>query len=410
MSFDSIEEAVEAIGRGEIVLVVDDEHRENEGDLIMAAEFADAERLSFYLQHTSGLICVAMTGERLDALELPLMVEHNTESHLTAFTVSVDAKRRVTTGISAMDRAATIQALIDPATRPADLSRPGHIFPLRAREGGVLRRAGHTEAAIDLARLAGCVPAGVICEVVSEDKRDMARLEELTRFAKQHELKIISIADLIAYRARNDTLVRRVEGATARIPTVHGEFTGIVYESIVDTEQHVALVMGEVAGDEPVLVRVHSECLTGDAFGSFRCDCGPQLQRAMEIIAKEGRGVVVYLRGHEGRGIGLGHKLRAYALQEQGLDTVEANEALGLPVDSRDYGIGSQILVDLGVHKMRLLTNNPAKYRGLTGFGLEIVERVPLVIAPRPENAAYLATKAAKLGHLIELKDHEPGA
>jgi 3,4-dihydroxy 2-butanone 4-phosphate synthase/GTP cyclohydrolase II len=410
MSFDPIDKAVEAIRRGEIVLVVDDEHRENEGDLIMAAEFADADRLSFYLQHTSGLICVAMTGERLDELELPLMVEHNTESHLTAFTVSVDAKRRVTTGISATDRAATIQALIDPATRPADLSRPGHIFPLRAKEGGVLRRAGHTEAAIDLARLAGRIPAGVICEVVSEDKRDMARLEELTRFAKQHQLTMISIADLIAYRARNDTLVRRVEGATARIPTAYGEFVGIVYESIVDTEQHVALVMGDIRGDEPVLVRVHSECLTGDAFGSLRCDCGPQLQLAMKIIAEEGRGVVLYLRGHEGRGIGLGHKLRAYALQEQGLDTVEANVALGLPIDSRDYGIGSQILVDLGVRQMRLLTNNPAKYRGLSGFGLEIVERVPLVVPPRPENAAYLATKAAKLGHLIELGDHEPGA
>jgi len=410
MSFDAIAKAVEAIGRGEIVLVVDDEHRENEGDLIMAAEFADADHLSFYLQHTSGLICVAMTGERLDALELPLMVEHNTESHLTAFTVSVDAKRRVTTGISAMDRAATIQALIDPATRPADLSRPGHIFPLRAKEGGVLRRAGHTEAAIDLARLAGCIPAGVICEVVSEDKRDMARLEELTRFAKQHQLTMISIADLIAYRARNDTLVRRVEGATARIPTAYGEFVGIVYESIVDTDQHVALVMGEISGDEPVLVRVHSECLTGDAFGSLRCDCGPQLQLAMQTIAEEGRGVVLYLRGHEGRGIGLGHKLRAYALQEQGLDTVEANVALGLPIDSRDYGIGSQILVDLGVRQMRLLTNNPAKYRGLSGFGLEIVERVPLVVPPRPENAAYLATKATKLGHLIELGDHEPGS
>lgn len=393
MSFDPIDKAVEAIRRGEIVLVVDDEHRENEGDLIMAAEFADADRLSFYLQHTSGLICVAMTGERLDELELPLMVEHNTESHLTAFTVSVDAKRRVTTGISATDRAATIQALIDPATRPADLSRPGHIFPLRAKEGGVLRRAGHTEAAIDLARLAGCIPAGVICEVVSEDKRDMARLEELTRFAKQHQLTMISIADLIAYRARNDTLVRRVEGATARIPTAYGEFVGIVYESIVDTEQHVALVMGDIRGDEPVLVRVHSECLTGDAFGSLRCDCGPQLQLAMKIIAEEGRGVVLYLRGHEGRGIGLGHKLRAYALQEQGLDTVEANVALGLPIDSRDYGIGSQILVDLGVRQMRLLTNNPAKYRGLSGFGLEIVERVPLVVPPRPENAAYLADR-----------------
>ncbi|MCI2976388.1 MAG: bifunctional 3,4-dihydroxy-2-butanone-4-phosphate synthase/GTP cyclohydrolase II [Ferrimicrobium sp.] len=403
MGFHTIQEAIDAIARGEIVLVVDDENRENEGDLIMGAQFVDAEKISFYLTHTSGLICVPLTGERLDELDIPLMVENNTESHLTAFTVSVDAKRTVTTGISAADRASTIQALVDPTTKPSDLTRPGHVFPLRARDGGVLRRGGHTEAAVDLARLAGVAPAGVICEVVTEDKRGMARLDELTAFAEKHHLVLISIADLIRYRAANDTLVKRVDGATARIPTDYGEFTGVAYQSILDGEQHVALIMGEIADGEPVLVRVHSECLTGDAFGSRRCDCGPQLHRSMEIIAQEGRGVIVYLRGHEGRGIGLAHKLRAYQLQEQGLDTVEANEALGLPVDSRDYGIGSQILVDLGVKKMRLLTNNPTKYGGLSGFGLEIVERVPLVIEPHADNLRYLQTKANKMGHLLDL-------
>jgi len=403
MGFHTIQEAIDAIARGEIVLVVDDENRENEGDLIMGAQFVDAEKISFYLAHTSGLICVPLTGERLDELDIPLMVENNTESHLTAFTVSVDAKRTVTTGISAADRASTIQALVDPTTKPSDLTRPGHVFPLRARDGGVLRRGGHTEAAVDLARLAGVAPAGVICEVVTEDKREMARLDELTAFAEKYHLVLISIADLIRYRAANDKLVKRVDGATARIPTDYGEFTGVAYQSILDGEQHVALIMGEIADGEPVLVRVHSECLTGDAFGSRRCDCGPQLHRSMEIIAQEGRGVIVYLRGHEGRGIGLAHKLRAYQLQEQGLDTVEANEALGLPVDSRDYGIGSQILVDLGVKKMRLLTNNPTKYGGLSGFGLEIVERVPLVIEPHADNLRYLQTKANKMGHLLDL-------
>ena len=403
MSFHPIEEAIAAIGRGEIVLVVDDENRENEGDLIMGAEFVDAEKISFYLVHTSGLICVPLTGERLDELDIPLMVENNTESHSTAFTVSVDAKRAVTTGISAYDRASTIRALVDPSTKPSDLTRPGHVFPLRARDGGVLRRGGHTEAAVDLARLAGIAPAGVICEVVTEDKQNMARLDELTKFAETHGLVLISIADLIRYRAANDTLVKRVDGATARIPTAYGEFTGIAYQSILDGEQHVALVLGDIDNGDPVLVRVHSECLTGDAFGSLRCDCGPQLHRSMEIITEEGRGVIVYLRGHEGRGIGLAHKLRAYQLQEQGLDTVEANEALGLPVDSRDYGIGSQILVDLGVTKMRLLTNNPTKYGGLSGFGLEITERVPLIIEPQAENARYLQTKATKMGHLLDL-------
>jgi len=403
VSFHPIEEAIAAIGRGEIVLVVDDENRENEGDLIMGAEFVDAEKISFYLAHTSGLICVPLTGERLDELDIPLMVENNTESHLTAFTVSVDAKRAVTTGISAYDRASTIRALVDPSTKPSDLTRPGHVFPLRARDGGVLRRGGHTEAAVDLARLAGITPAGVICEVVTEDKQNMARLDELTKFAETHGLVLISIADLIRYRAANDTLVKRVEGATARIPTAYGDFTGIAYQSILDGEQHVALVLGDIDNGDPVLVRVHSECLTGDAFGSLRCDCGPQLHRSMEIITEEGRGVIVYLRGHEGRGIGLAHRLRAYQLQEQGLDTVEANEALGLPVDSRDYGIGSQILVDLGVTKMRLLTNNPTKYGGLSGFGLEITERVPLIIEPQAENAKYLQTKATKMGHLLDL-------
>ncbi len=403
MPLSTIEEAIEAIKAGSAVVVVDDEDRENEGDLIMAAEFVTQESLSTYLAYTSGVICVSLTGERLDALSIPLMVVENTESQRTAFTVSVDARSGVATGISSHDRAATIAALIDPASRPQDLSRPGHIFPLRAREGGVLKRGGHTEASIDLARLAGCYPAGVLCEIVTADKQGMARFDELQEFSLAHGFPMISIADLIRYRKGHDRLIERVEGAEARIPTVYGDFTGLAYEALLDGELHVALVMGEVRGAENVLVRVHSECLTGDAFGSLRCDCGPQLQRAMELIAQEGTGVIVYLRGHEGRGIGLAHKLRAYKLQEQGLDTVEANLALGLPVDSREYGIGSQILADLGVTTMRLLTNNPAKYGGLAGFGLTIVERVPLETDVTPENRFYLETKAGKLGHLLEV-------
>ena len=399
--FAPIEDAIEAIGRGDIIIVVDDQDRENEGDLIMAAEYATPEKIAFFLAHTSGLICIPMTGDRLDQLDLPLMVSTNTESQRTAFTVTVDYRHGTTTGISAADRAATIQALIDPATRPNDLARPGHILPLRYRTGGVLKRAGHTEAAVDLARAAGLYPAGVLCEVVSADKTEMARLPELTELARRHDLLMISIADLIRYRRQKDKLIRRIVEAT-RVPTAYGDFTCYAYESLVDGEQHLALVKGAVQGEDNVLVRVHSECLTGDVFGSLRCDCGPQLDTAMRMIANEGLGVVVYLRGHEGRGIGIGHKLRAYNLQDQGRDTVDANLELGLPVDSREYGIGAQILVDLGITTMRIMTNNPAKYGGLEGFGLDIVERVPLESRPNPENIAYLRTKRERLGHLLE--------
>jgi len=400
MPFAKVEDAVAAIGRGEIVVVVDDEDRENEGDLIMAAEFATPEAIAFFLHHTSGVICAPVTRERASELDLPLMVANNTESMRTAFTVSVDYRHGTTTGISAHDRSATIQALVSPSTRAADLLRPGHIFPLEAREGGVLKRAGHTEAALDLARMAGLYPAGVLCELVNRTKDDMARLPELERFAGEHGLLLISIADLIRYRRQTEKLVKRV--AEARIPTKWGDFTCYAYESVLDGEQHLALVRGAVQGQRDVLVRVHSECLTGDAFGSLRCDCGPQLDESMRRIAEEELGVIVYLRGHEGRGIGIGHKLRAYALQEQGHDTVDANLALGMPIDSREYGIGSQILVDLGITTMRALTNNPAKYGGLEGYGLEITERVPLLTTPNPENIAYLRTKRERMGHLLE--------
>ena len=401
-AFASIADAVAAIAAGRMVVVVDDADRENEGDLIMAAEAATPETIAFFVRHTSGVICTPMLGERLDELDLPLMVATNTAPYRTAFTISVDAGRGTTTGISAADRATTITALIGPATRPGDLVRPGHIFPLRYREGGVLMRAGHTEAAVDLARMAGCYPAAVLCELVDEDG-GMARLHELERFAERHGLPLISIAALIRHRRQREKLVKRV--AEARIPTRWGEFTAYAYESLLDGEQHLALVKGAVQGEEDVLVRVHSECLTGDALGSLRCDCGPQLEDALRLIADEGMGVVVYLRGHEGRGIGLSHKLRAYNLQEQGRDTVDANLDLGLPVDGRDYGMGSQILVDLGVTTMRLLTNNPAKYGGLDGFGLQIVERVPLQTRPNPENLGYLRTKRERMGHLLELPD-----
>ena len=402
--FAGVEDAVAALAAGGMIVVVDDADRENEGDLIMAAEAATQETVGFFVRHTSGVICTPMLGERLDELDLPLMVTANTAPYRTAFTVSVDARAGTTTGISAADRATTIQALIDPATRPADLVRPGHIFPLRYREGGVLKRAGHTEAAVDLARLAGCAPAAVLCEIV-DDSGEMARLPQLERFAAAHGLPLISIADLIRSRRQHEKLVKRV--AEARIPTRWGEFTAYAYESLLDGEQHLALVKGAVQGEADVLVRVHSECLTGDALGSLRCDCGPQLEDALARIAAEGLGVVVYLRGHEGRGIGLGHKLRAYSLQEQGRDTVDANLDLGLPVDGREYGIGSQILVDLGVTTMRLLTNNPAKYGGLDGFGLQIVERVPLQTRPNPENLRYLRTKRERMGHLLELPTDE---
>ncbi len=397
--FATIPEAVEAIARGEIVVVVDDEDRENEGDLIMAAEAVTPEKIAFFVRHTSGVICAPLTGERLDELEIPLMVRDNTEAQRTAFTYSVDYRHDTSTGISASDRSATIRALIEPDTRPGDLARPGHIFPLRYAEGGVLKRAGHTEAAVDLARMAGLAPAGVLCEIVNDDGT-MARVPDLIEFCKEHGLLLISIAELIRYRRQTEKLVRRV--SEARIPTDWGDFTCYVYESLLDGEQHVALVKGAVQGQQNVLVRVHSECLTGDVFGSLRCDCGIQLDQAMSRISEEGLGVVVYLRGHEGRGIGIGHKIRAYSLQDEGHDTVDANVALGLPIDSREYGIGAQILVDLGITTMRYMTNNPAKYGGLEGFGLDIVERVPLESVPNPENIAYLRTKRERMGHMLE--------
>jgi 3,4-dihydroxy 2-butanone 4-phosphate synthase/GTP cyclohydrolase II len=397
--FATIPEAVAAIAAGEIVVVVDDEDRENEGDLIMAAEFATPDKIAFFVRHTSGVICVPLVGERLDELDIPLMVRENTEAQRTAFTYSVDLRHGTTTGISAADRATTIRSLIDPATHPADLARPGHIFPLRYAEGGVLKRAGHTEAAVDLARMAGLAPAGVLCEIVREDG-EMARVPDLIEFCEEHNLLLISIADLIRYRRQTEKLVRRV--AEARIPTDWGDFSCYVYESLLDGEQHVALVRGAVQGESDILVRVHSECLTGDVFGSLRCDCGVQLDAAMARIAEEGLGVLVYLRGHEGRGIGIGHKIRAYSLQDEGRDTVDANIELGLPVDSREYGIGAQILNDLGITTMRLMTNNPSKFGGLEGFGLEITERVPLESAPNPENIGYLRTKRERMGHLLE--------
>jgi len=406
MPFTKIEQAVEAICRGELVIVVDDEDRENEGDLITAAEVITPESMAFMIRYTSGVICMPVEGDLLDELHLPLMVADNTESQRTAFTVSVDARDNTTTGISAADRCTTIHTVLTEGTRPEDLARPGHIFPLRYREGGVLKRAGHTEAAVDLARLAGFRPAGVLAEVVNDDGT-MARMPELERFAEEHGLQLISIADLIRYRRHREKLVRRV--SEARIPTRHGDFTAFVFESLIDGTEHMAFVRGEVSGKENVLVRVHSECLTGDVFGSMRCDCGLQLDLAMELVAKEGTGVVVYLRGHEGRGIGLGHKIRAYTLQDQGRDTVEANVELGFPADSREYGIGSQMLVDLGVSTMRIMTNNPSKYGGLEGYGLEIVERVPLHVLPNSENIRYLRTKQEKMGHLLGIDDGSLG-
>jgi 3,4-dihydroxy 2-butanone 4-phosphate synthase / GTP cyclohydrolase II len=406
MPFTTIENAIDAIARGEAVVVVDDANRENEGDLIIAAEKTTPDTMAFMVRHTSGVICMPLEGARLDELQLPMMVAENTTAYRTAFTVSVDAKRGTTTGISAADRTTTVHALIDLKTRPDDLARPGHIFPLRYREGGVLKRAGHTEAAVDLARLAGLSPAGVLAEVVNDDGT-MSRLPELERFSAEHGLAMISIADLIRYRRHREKLVKRI--SEARIPTKYGEFTAYVFESLLDGTEHMAFVRGEVAGKSNVLVRVHSECLTGDVFGSIRCDCGLQLDLALERVAEEDEGVIVYLRGHEGRGIGLGHKLRAYTLQDQGRDTVEANVELGFPIDSREYGIGSQILVDLGITTMRVMTNNPAKYGGLEGYGLEIVERVPLRSRPTDENIAYLRAKQEKMGHLLEIEDEGLG-
>jgi 3,4-dihydroxy 2-butanone 4-phosphate synthase / GTP cyclohydrolase II len=408
----AVERALAELAAGRAVIVVDDEDRENEGDLIFAAEKATPELVSFMVRYTSGYICVGLTEAECDRLDLPPMHHTNSDSFRTAFTVTVDAKAGISTGISAADRARTIALLADPATEPGDLVRPGHVLPLRARAGGVLRRPGHTEAAVDLARLAGLAPAGALCEIVSQkNEGDMARGDELRVFAEDHDLVLITIAQLIAYRRRNEKHVVRV--AQARIPTRHGGFVAYGYDSLLDGIEHLALVYGDVGtlngavdDGEDVLVRVHSECLTGDVLGSLRCDCGPQLDAALAAVAREGRGVVLYMRGHEGRGIGLMHKLQAYQLQEAGADTVDANLALGLPADARDYGIGAQILGDLGVRSMRLLTNNPDKRAGLEGYGLRVVGRVPLPVRAQPENLRYLTTKRDRMGHdLANLPD-----
>ncbi len=397
--FNTIEEAIEEIRQGRIVILVDDEDRENEGDLCIAAEKVTPEAINFMAKYGRGLICLSLTPERIEELQLPMMTNANSSPYGTAFTVSIEAKRGVTTGISAHDRATTILTAIDPKTGPDDLVKPGHIFPLRARAGGVLQRAGQTEGSVDLARLAGLYPAGVICEIMNEDGT-MARVPELMQFAKEHGLKIVTVKDLIEYRMRKETLVKRV--AEVKLPTSYGgEFRAIAYENIVDDNVHLALVKGEISPDEPTLVRVHSECLTGDVFGSCRCDCGDQLHTAMRIVEKAGKGVILYMR-QEGRGIGLVNKLRAYVLQDEGLDTVEANIKLGFKPDLRDYGIGAQILVDTGVKKIRLMTNNPRKIVGLEGYGLQVVERIPVEIKPGDKNLGYLKTKKKKLGHLLE--------
>jgi 3,4-dihydroxy 2-butanone 4-phosphate synthase/GTP cyclohydrolase II len=393
----SIEKAIEDFNQGRFLIVVDDEDRENEGDLAIAAEFISADAINFMATHGRGLICTPMEARRLDDLGIEPMVGRNTAPLGTAFAVSVEARHKVSTGISAEDRANTVKTLIDPASKPADFAKPGHTFPLRAREGGVLVRAGQTEAAVDLARMAGLYPAGVICEIMKRDGT-MARMSDLERFSRKHGIGIVTIKDLISYRRRWEKLVEL--RATAKLPTEFGIFTIRGYEDVITGETHVALVMGDINPDEPVLLRAHSECLTGDAFHSLRCDCEAQLHRSMEMIADEGTGVVLYLR-QEGRGIGLINKLMAYELQDQGMDTVEANEALGLPVDKRDYGIGAQILADIGVRKIRLISNSPRKYYGIESFGLEIVERIPLVIQPNEHNLRYLRTKSTKLGHIM---------
>lgn len=402
MLFSTIEEALDELRAGHLIIVVDDEDRENEGDFVCSAQMVTPETINFMSKHGRGLICMPCLASRLDELEIPAMVEDNTSAQGTAFTVSIGAKGQITTGISAYDRAATVQAVINPATGPEDISKPGHVFPLRAKEGGVLTRAGHTEAAVDLARLAGHFPAGVICEIMHEDGT-MARVPELEKTARKFDLRMVTVAELIRYRIDKEKLVTLV--SEARLPTAYGQFRAMGYESVTDGTFHLALVKGDVAGKRDVLVRVHSECLTGDVFGSLRCDCGSQVAAALRMIDLAQEGVFLYMIGHEGRGIGLAHKLQAYQLQDMGLDTVEANIELGLPVDARDYGTGAQILRDLGVTSMRLLTNNPAKRVGLEGYGLSVSERVPLEIKPCEENLKYLTAKKEKMDHILDLED-----
>ena len=398
MPLCSLEEALDDLRAGKLLIVVDDENRENEGDLVMPAEMVTPEAVNFIATHARGLVCMPMTGERLDELDMPLMIRQNASNKdQTAFTVSVDYKKGTTTGISAYDRAATIKAILDPQTKPEDFTRPGHLFPLRYHPGGVLARAGHTEAIIDLCNMMGMYPAGIVCEIMNEDGT-MARMDSLEKFGKQHDLKILSIAQIIASRRRNEKLVERV--AEARLPTKYGEFKAIAYRSAVDPGEHIALTIGEWTKDAPVMVRIHSECLTGDVFGSIRCDCGEQIELALNILAKEGAGVFLYMR-QEGRGIGLHNKIKAYSLQDNGLDTVDANRSLGFEPDMRHYGIGAQILQDLGVKQLRLLTNNPRKLVGLAGFDLEIVERVPVEATVNDENREYLRTKKARMGHIL---------
>jgi 3,4-dihydroxy 2-butanone 4-phosphate synthase/GTP cyclohydrolase II len=396
----TVEQALKAVKAGKLIVIIDDEDRENEGDLMVAAEKATPEIVNFMTKHGRGLICLPLTKEKLKELHLPLMVRDNTAPYQTAFTVSIDAREGVTTGISAHDRAKTIQVATDSNTQPSDLTRPGHIFPLEARGGGVLNRAGQTEASVDIARMAGLKPAGVICEIMSEDGT-MARMPQLEELSRTHDIPILTIADLIKYRMKHETLVKKIEEAS--LPTRFGDFKIMIFEDIIHKEHHMALVKGEIKKDDPTLVRAHSQCLTGDTFGSIRCDCGEQLHQAMKIIHEEGKGVILYILNHEGRGIGFTNKIKAYAIQDHGADTIEANQKLGFKADQRDYGIGAQILVALGANKLRLITNNPRKFVGLSGYGLEIIERVPIEIPPNKNNIKYLKTKKEKMGHILEM-------